>query len=171
MARGNVDAMSGVGTGPYISENFEPGVRASFRRNPNYFRTDDPGYLDSFELIRVPDASARANALQNGELDVFESVDKKTASRLAARPGLALYNVEGNQHYSFPMRCECGIPLVTMMCASPLKRRSIVKLFWTRFSKGLGISGMIIPLARAIISIWLRICRSAPMTQSGRVLS
>ncbi len=101
---GNVDAMSGIGTGPYIPENFEPGVRASFNRNPNYFRTDDPGYLDSFEMIRVPDASARANALQNGELDVFEAVDKKTASRLAARPGLALYNVEGNQHYSFPMR-------------------------------------------------------------------
>ena len=103
---GKVDATSGIGTGPYIPENFEPGVRASLRRNPNYHRTDEPGYLDSFEMIRVPDSSARANALQNGELDFFESADRKTAGRLASRRGIALYNVEGNQHYSFPMRAN-----------------------------------------------------------------
>jgi len=36
---GKVDATAGVGTGAYILENFEPGVRALFSRNPNYFKS------------------------------------------------------------------------------------------------------------------------------------
>ena len=34
---GTVDWQSGIRTGPYVLEKFEPGVRATMKRNPNYF--------------------------------------------------------------------------------------------------------------------------------------
>ncbi len=36
---GGVDWESGIRTGPYVLEKFEPGVIATFKRNPNYFKT------------------------------------------------------------------------------------------------------------------------------------
>ena len=35
---GKMDWQAGFGTGGYVIERFEPGVRATFKRNPNYFK-------------------------------------------------------------------------------------------------------------------------------------
>ncbi|HJP22375.1 MAG TPA: ABC transporter substrate-binding protein, partial [Alphaproteobacteria bacterium] len=45
-----VDFKSGVGTGAFVLENFEPGVRAKMKRNPNYFKSGY-GNFDSAEMI------------------------------------------------------------------------------------------------------------------------
>ena len=167
---GNVDATSGVGTGPYIPENFEPGVRASLRRNPNYYRTDEPGYLDSFEMLRVPDSSARANALQNGELDFFEEVDRKTAGRLASRRGIALYNVEGNYHFAFPMRAN-EAPFdnndVRLAVKSAVNREVLLETILQGFGCA---SGNDHPIGTS--NLYLnRICPNGPMIQTEPALS
>ena len=92
----------GNGTGGYIIESFEPGVRAITRRNPNYFKSDR-AHFDSVELIGIADVNARQTALTTGEVDVINRVDLKTVRRLRKLPGVEVFEVTGNQHYTFPM--------------------------------------------------------------------
>src|SRR5262249_53394757 len=58
--------MSGVGAGPYIIKEFQPGVRAVLERNPNSYKS---GNVDSAELAGVADAAARQAALISGSAD------------------------------------------------------------------------------------------------------
>ena len=92
----------GIGTGGYIHEAFEPGVRAIAQRNPNYHRSDCC-YFDSVEMIAINDPNSRQNALVTGEVDVINRVDLKTAHLLERNKNVELFEVTGNQHYSYPM--------------------------------------------------------------------
>jgi len=49
----------GIGTGPFILIDWEPGVRSATKRNPNYFREGMP-YFDEVETLNVADASAQS---------------------------------------------------------------------------------------------------------------
>ena len=70
-----VDFTMGVGTGPYVLESFEPGVRSTHVRNPNYWR-DGPNF-DALELTGITDPIARVNALIAGDMDLINQVDTK----------------------------------------------------------------------------------------------
>jgi ABC-type transport system substrate-binding protein len=74
-----------VGSGPFIflKDEWQPGAKAVFARNPNYVpRSEPPDGLaggkvvnfDRIELLSIPDQSTRAAALQRGELDLLEIV-------------------------------------------------------------------------------------------------
>ncbi|MGE4250826.1 MAG: ABC transporter substrate-binding protein [Parvibaculaceae bacterium] len=92
----------GIGTGGYIVERFEPGVAAIAKRNPNYFK-QDRAYFDSVELIGISDSTARMNALLTAEVDVVNRVDLKTEHLLRANKDIDIFEVTGNQHFTFPM--------------------------------------------------------------------
>ena len=102
---GKIDPTSPVGTGGYILKDFQPGVRASFERNPNYWK-QGAAHFDGIELLSIIDASARINALRSGDIDVMDRVDLKTASLLERVPNINVNSVEGWQHYSIPMRTD-----------------------------------------------------------------
>jgi peptide/nickel transport system substrate-binding protein len=53
---GKIDATGKHGTGSYMLENFEPGVRATFKRNPNY-HDSDVAHVDSVEMITIADVA------------------------------------------------------------------------------------------------------------------
>lgn len=93
------------GAGPYILEHFEAGVSAKLTRNPNHWN-DAVGHFESAELIVIHDSAARQNALLTDQLDIFQVVDLKTADRLDSVPGVSVVQVEGRQHYTFPMRTD-----------------------------------------------------------------
>ena len=59
-ADGSVDWQSGTGTGAYILDEFDPGVRATFKRNPNHYMTDR-GYIDTVEMLTITDVTARTS--------------------------------------------------------------------------------------------------------------
>lgn len=99
---GKLDATSGDGTGAYVLENFEPGVRANATRNPNYFKPDR-AHFDSVELLSIVDPAARTNAITTGEVDMMERVDLKTVNLLKRRSGINVIETAGNQHYTMPM--------------------------------------------------------------------
>ena len=92
----------GIGTGGYVAESFDPGVRAVAKRNPNYFKPDR-AYFDSVELIGVADSTARMTALLTGEVDVVNRVDLKTEHLLRRTKDVEIFEVTGNQHFTFPM--------------------------------------------------------------------
>lgn len=63
-----------VGTGPFVFKEWVKGSHVRLARNPNYWSKDAQGkqlpYLDGVVFRFIPDAAARAVALQSGELDV-----------------------------------------------------------------------------------------------------
>ena len=99
---GETDFQKGMGTGGYILESFEPGVRSVAKRNPNYWKADR-AHFDSVELLAIKDTTARQNALVAGKIHAFNFVDLKTADLLKKQPGLQILQVAGKAHYSFPM--------------------------------------------------------------------
>lgn len=99
------DFNKGIGTGGYILETFEPGVKSVVKRNPNYWK---PGraHFDSVEMLAIKDASARTAALVSGSIDACNFVDLETAHLLQRNPRVKLLTVAGKAHYSFPMRMD-----------------------------------------------------------------
>jgi peptide/nickel transport system substrate-binding protein len=95
--------VGGVGTGGYVLETFDPGVRAKFKRNPNYWKADS-AHFDEVELISIIDVAARQNAMMNGDVDVIDRVDPKTVALLGRAPNLNILELTGTLHYTFPMR-------------------------------------------------------------------
>ena len=94
----------GIGTGPFVLEEWEPGVRSATRRNPNYFK--DGPWFDSIESINVPDQSARVNALRANEVHVVEEPDLKTLHLLEKTPGIKVLEAGGTRQYTIPMRTD-----------------------------------------------------------------
>lgn len=99
---GKPDFNSGIGTGGYIVENWEPGVRALLKRNPNYFKPDR-AWFDEVEMLTIADVAARVNALSTGAVDVADRVDLKTVHLLKANPAVRIEQTTGTQHYTFAM--------------------------------------------------------------------
>jgi peptide/nickel transport system substrate-binding protein len=102
---GVLDWQSYVGTGGYTLENFEPGVRASFKRAPNYFKSDR-AHFDEVEMISLLDTTARQNAAMNGDVHSISRVDPKTVHLMARVNKLKIVEVTGTLHYTFPMRVD-----------------------------------------------------------------
>jgi peptide/nickel transport system substrate-binding protein len=99
---GGADWQSGVRTGPFVLENFQPGITAKFKRNSNYFKSGKP-YLDEAEFLAIPDVTARTNALMSGEVDFIGRADLKTLDLLKQNPDIDIDEVTGYGHYTLPM--------------------------------------------------------------------
>lgn len=98
---GTVD-VSGTGTGGYILEEFNPGVRTRVRRNPNYWK-QDAAYFDEGEILLVNDPTAATNALVTGEVHAIESSEYKTLSLLGRQSNIEVESVPGGFHGTFAM--------------------------------------------------------------------
>jgi peptide/nickel transport system substrate-binding protein len=99
---GSLDWEPGIATGGYILKEFEPGVRAYFERNPNYWK-EGRAHVDAAELLSIKDRSARTTALVTGKVHVIDQVDPKTAHLLDKKPGVHVEEGTGPLHYTFPM--------------------------------------------------------------------
>ena len=102
---GKDDPGAGVGTGPYMLEVNEPGVRHGYKRNPNYWDSSR-GHVDSTEILVINDTTARMAALQSGQVHIVNRVDPKVAKLLDRAPGLTVRNVSGPGHYVFIMHVD-----------------------------------------------------------------
>lgn len=99
---GKADAVSGIGTGAYKVESFEPGVAAHSSRFANHHRSD-AGFFDAVSILPILDAAARSNALTTGDIDYMDRCDLKTIDLLKRNSNLVVTVVEGNLHYVLPM--------------------------------------------------------------------
>jgi peptide/nickel transport system substrate-binding protein len=95
----------GLGTGPYILESFEPGVRALFKRNPNDWQSNR-GFVSSIEIHAMNDSTARINALQTNAVHLANYIDPKVLPRLQQNPQLQIFSYGGHAHFTFAMRCD-----------------------------------------------------------------
>lgn len=100
---GEVDWESGVGSGPFKLDNFQPGVQATFSRYKNYH---GQAYFDAVQMTGINDASARVNALVTNQLDAVSDVDLKTVAMLSRQPEIQLQEVPSGQAVSMDMQCD-----------------------------------------------------------------
>lgn len=101
---GSVD-LSGVSTGSYKLDSFEPGVRLGMSRFGNHY-DDNRGFFDDVEALSIIDPNARQNALVTGSVDVADRLELKTVALVKRKPGMVVQNVTGYQHYTFPMHVD-----------------------------------------------------------------
>ncbi len=87
-----------VGSGPFVLQEFVPGQRLVFGRNPRYWRRDAHGqplpYLDRLVLEIVPDQNAELLRLQSGQTDMMtgelRAEDYAPVKRVADRGDITL---------------------------------------------------------------------------------
>jgi peptide/nickel transport system substrate-binding protein len=72
-----------IGTGPFIFDSWEPGNTFKVKKNPNYWVKGLP-HLDSIEFKVIPDDSARADAVQAGDVNMEYTTRASDADKLAA---------------------------------------------------------------------------------------
>lgn len=96
---------SAIGTGAFIKEAFEPGVRFLARRNPNYWK-EGRGHAESVEQLAINDQTARTNALQTGTVHFVNRLDPKTVGLLKRVPSVKVISLPSAGHYAFVMRCD-----------------------------------------------------------------
>ena len=94
-----------VGSGGYKIKEFDPGVRVSFERNPNYWK-EGRAHADEVELLTIADPAARINAIVTGAVDAIDQVDLATVSLLARTPGITVEESTGPLHYVMPMKTK-----------------------------------------------------------------
>jgi len=139
----NTDAADNS-TGGYMLSNFEAGVRADFKRNPNYWKADS-AHFDEIELLSVVDPTARQSALLNGDVDLADSIDPKTVALLGRVPTLDIVETTGTQHYTFPMRLDVAPfdnPDLRMALKLAINRDELVE----KILLGHGVAGNDIPV-------------------------
>ena len=101
----NPASVAPIGTGPYIFKEWARGSHLLLARNPNYWAKDKP-YVDEVVMRFLPDAGARAAALESGEADLGHSpVALADIDRLAASPKLVISR-EGNNYQPQQVQLE-----------------------------------------------------------------
>ncbi|MEQ9490302.1 MAG: ABC transporter substrate-binding protein [Alphaproteobacteria bacterium] len=143
---GTID-LSGVGTGSYKLESFEPGVRITMSRNGDYW-DDGRGHFDAVEALSIIDPNARQNALLTGSIDVADRMELKTVERVKRKPGMVVKDITGYQHYTFPMHVDVA-PFndvdVRMALKLAFKREELVN----KILQGYGTVGNDHPISKA----------------------
>ena len=102
---GTKDFEKGIGTGAFELVQWEPGVRALSKRNPNYWKKGR-GHFNEVETVYIADVTARTAALKTGEIDAMNLCERKTFHLLEKVPGLKGLNISGTTHYTIPMLCD-----------------------------------------------------------------
>src|SRR5262249_8040194 len=92
----------GIGTGGYVLQKWEPGVRAQLKKKPYYWKPKR-AHFDAADILNVADPTARTTALISGDMDVIVNPDLKTINRLKADPGVQIIETASNGHISMPM--------------------------------------------------------------------
>ena len=102
---GSIDWESGVGTGGYALENFDPGVNTLVKRNENYWK-EGRAFFDSVENLFISDATARTTAVTSGSAHSMSNLDLKVINLLKRNPTVTVLPITGNKHAVLPMFCN-----------------------------------------------------------------
>ena len=90
-----------VSSGPFIfrREEWRPGDRVVFHRNPNYKARNEPAdglaggkrvHFDRVEFVSIPDASTRINALASGDVDYLERLPPDFVDSMSKNPDIVV---------------------------------------------------------------------------------
>lgn len=92
---------NGVGTGPYIIEDYLPNDRLVVARNPEYWQEGLP-FFDSVEFLIIPDANTRLLMLESGEVNFVKDLSVQDLNRLEGKDNLVLTEAPSTRTYHMP---------------------------------------------------------------------
>ena len=124
-----IEFEKGMGTGGYILDSWEPGVRGLTKRNPNYWK-EGRAHFDEVETLAIVDVNARTNALKTGQIHFMDRVELKTVHLLKRMKGIEVAATTGTAHYSIPMMVDqtpYGNNNVRMALKHAIDREALVK--------------------------------------------
>ncbi|RUV01903.1 ABC transporter substrate-binding protein [Mesorhizobium sp. M6A.T.Cr.TU.017.01.1.1] len=96
----------GIGAGPYKVSVNQPGVRHGGERFANFWRSDKEGFADQVEIVVINDSTARASALQGGQVQMINRVEPKVVDLVKRVPNLKIEALAGSGQYVFNMFCD-----------------------------------------------------------------
>ena len=121
-----------VGTGPFLFVSWEPGVRALFKRNSNYWGIHGGGgpWVDELEIYSIPDNTARLNALLGNQVQEITFLDPVTAK--AQESNAAVQIIRSAQANTSPIYMQIDAtmfrnPNVRVAMKLVLDREALVK--------------------------------------------
>ncbi|MHA1600143.1 MAG: ABC transporter substrate-binding protein [Alphaproteobacteria bacterium] len=88
---GTTDFQNPVGTGPFKTTEFRPGVRTIHKRNEHYWR--EGANVEEIEIFAITDKVARTSALLSGDIDLMQALDPKAIKKIEATPGVGIWSV------------------------------------------------------------------------------
>ncbi len=94
------------GTGPFILTEFDPGARAVFTANANYWRGAPA--LAGLEFVFIDDSVAQVDAFLSGELDFIFKVPIAQTERVESTDGVGVISVATSQHPVIRLRTDEG---------------------------------------------------------------
>jgi peptide/nickel transport system substrate-binding protein len=131
-----------IGTGPFVFKEWRKGDFIRLEKNPHYWDKGKP-YLDAIVIRVIPDAGARAAALEKGEvqLGVFNPVPLSDVKRLTALPTVKA-ETRGYEYFAPMYMMEVNLregPLkdkrVRHAILQSLDRKFIAENIWFGFAK------------------------------------
>jgi peptide/nickel transport system substrate-binding protein len=104
VADGTTDFSKGNGTGAFVREVFEPGVRSVGVRNKNYWK-GGPN-LDAFEFFAITDDNARVNALLSGDIQLAAAINPRSIRLIEGKDGFVLSKSTSGNYTNLNMRLD-----------------------------------------------------------------
>lgn len=95
-----------MGTGPFKFSSYTPGVGAAFVKNPTYWDTSRPPFLDRVELKYYSDLPPQVVALQGNEVDVVSGISYSAGRGLFTDPNFTALYVPSSYTRQLSMRCD-----------------------------------------------------------------
>ena len=131
-----------IGTGPFVFKEWKKGDYIRLEKNPSYWDKGKP-YLDAIVIRIIPDAAARAAALEKGEvqLGVFNPVPLADVKRLTALPTVKA-ETRGYEYFAPMYMMEVNLraehlkdPRVRHAIMHALDRKFIADNIWFGFAR------------------------------------
>ena len=85
----------GIGTGPFVTAEFKPGIIHRATRNPNYWR--EGAHADEVHTFGIGDPVARVNALLSGEIELAARIDRKAVPQIEAADNAEVFSQISNR--------------------------------------------------------------------------
>ncbi len=90
------------GTGPFIMQEYLPGERSVFVKNPDYWVKGQP-YLDSIIFYYMTEPETRAEALKSGSVDIYAEVPAVAVKGLENYAGVTISEVPSATYINMAM--------------------------------------------------------------------
>jgi ABC-type transport system substrate-binding protein len=127
-----------IGSGPYYFREWIRGQRIVLQKNPAHWQAP-AGNIEFIEIRAIPDDTARAVALETGEVDFVPVLPPNEAERLRRFPSLAAYNVRTNRIegvYLNNAKKPFDDVRVRQAVAHSINREALVRTLWgARFAQ------------------------------------
>lgn len=104
VADGTTDFSNANGTGAFVREVFEPGVRSIGLKNKNYWKRGPN--VDSFEFFAISEDNARVNALLSGDIHLAASINPRSMRLIDSQTGFVLSQSTSGNYTNLNMRMD-----------------------------------------------------------------